>query len=137
MPTAIDRVVDEALELPADARIGLVDRILASLNLPTRPEIDRMWAEEADRRVAEIDYGEVDLVPGEEVFAKIRPKRAQRDSASILGRTLNSMQPYGTTRIVSLVSGSSLPKTSRLPSGASPSTPTRGPQCHSTRGDAL
>jgi len=25
MPTAIDRVVDEALELPADERIGLVD----------------------------------------------------------------------------------------------------------------
>jgi putative addiction module component (TIGR02574 family) len=77
MRTAADRVVDEALELPADARIGLVDRILASLNLPTRPEIDRMWAEEAERRVAEIDRGEVDLIPGEEVFAKIRRKFAQ------------------------------------------------------------
>lgn len=77
MRTAADRVVDEALELPADARIGLVDRILASLNLPTRPEIDRMWAEEAERRVAEIDRGEVDLIPGEEVFAKIRQKYAQ------------------------------------------------------------
>ena len=75
--TATDRVIDEALELPAEARIGLVDRILASLNLPTSPEIDRMWAKEAERRVAEIDQGEVDLVPGEEVFAKIRRKYAQ------------------------------------------------------------
>ena len=74
MPTAADKVVDEALELPADARIGLVDRILASLNLPTRPEIDRLWAEEAERRVSEVDRGEVELVPGEEVFAKIRRK---------------------------------------------------------------
>ena len=77
MPSAVDRVVGEALELPADARIGLVDRILVSLNLPTRPEIDRMWAEEAERRVAEIDRGEVNLVPGEEVFARIRRKYAK------------------------------------------------------------
>lgn len=77
MRTAADRVVDEALELPADARIGLVDRILASLNLPTRPDIDRMWAEEAERRVAEIDRGEVDLVGGDEVFGRIRGKHAR------------------------------------------------------------
>ena len=77
MPTAADKVVDEALDLPADARIGLVDRILSSLNLPTRPEIDRLWAKEAERRVAEIDRGEVDLVPGEEVFSKIRRKYAR------------------------------------------------------------
>lgn len=77
MPTAADRVVDKALALPADARIGLVDRILASLNLPTRPDIDKMWAEEAERRVAQIDRGEVELVPGEQVFAKIRRKYAR------------------------------------------------------------
>ena len=68
MTTAIDRVVENALELPADARIGLVDRILASLNLPARSDIDKMWAEESERRVAEIDRGEVELIPGEEVF---------------------------------------------------------------------
>jgi putative addiction module component (TIGR02574 family) len=77
MPTAADRVVDDALDLPSDARIGLIDRILASLNLPTRPDIDKMWAEEAERRVAQIDRGEVQLIPGEEVFAKIRRKYAR------------------------------------------------------------
>jgi len=77
MPTATDKVVDEALELPAEARIGLVDRILASLNLPTRPEVERLWAEEAERRVGEIERGEVELIPGEEVFAKIRRKYAR------------------------------------------------------------
>jgi putative addiction module component (TIGR02574 family) len=77
MPTAADRVVDDALDLPSDARIGLVDRILASLNLPTRPDIDKMWAEEAERRVSQIDRGEVQLIPGEEVFAKIRRKYAR------------------------------------------------------------
>ena len=77
MSTAVDKVVNEAIELPADARIGLVDRILESLNLPTQPEIDRLWAEESERRVAEINRGKIDLIPGEEVFAKIRRKYSQ------------------------------------------------------------
>ena len=77
MPTVVDKIVDEAIELPVDARIGLVDRILTTLNLPTQPEIDQLWAEEAERRVAEIDCGAVELIPGEEVFAKICRKHAQ------------------------------------------------------------
>ena len=77
MTTALDRVLEDALELPADARIDLVDRILVSLNLPKRPDIDKMWAEEAERRVDEIDHGEVELIPGEEVFANIRRKYAR------------------------------------------------------------
>jgi putative addiction module component (TIGR02574 family) len=76
MLTATDRVVSEALELPAEARISLVERILASLNLPTQPDVERLWAEEAERRVAEIDKGEVDLIPGDEVFDKVRQKYA-------------------------------------------------------------
>ena len=76
MLTVADRVVNEVLELPADARIGLVNRILSSLNLPTQPDIDRLWAEEAERRVAAIDRGEVDLIPGEVVFDRIRRKYA-------------------------------------------------------------
>lgn len=77
MPTAIDRVVEDALELPANVRIDLVDRILVSLNLPTQPDIDKMWSEVAERRVAEIDRGEVELIPGEEVFANIQRKYAR------------------------------------------------------------
>ncbi len=74
MATVSDKVMDEVLSLPADARISLVEKLLASLNLPTRSEIDRVWAKEAERRVAQIDRGEVELIPGEEVFAKLRQK---------------------------------------------------------------
>ena len=77
MSTAVDKVVDEAIELPVDARIGLVHRILASLNLPTQPEIDQLWAEESERRVAEFERGKIDIIPSEEVFAKIRRKYAK------------------------------------------------------------
>ena len=74
MATVSDKVMDEVLSLPADARMSLVEKLIASLNLPTQPEIDRVWAEEAERRVAQIDRGEVELIPGEEVFAKLRQK---------------------------------------------------------------
>jgi putative addiction module component (TIGR02574 family) len=76
MPTVADRVVDEVLELPSEVRVSLVNRILTSLNLPTQPEIDRQWAEEAERRVGQLDRGEVELIPGEVVFERIRRKYA-------------------------------------------------------------
>jgi putative addiction module component (TIGR02574 family) len=75
--TATDRVTEEALSLPADARLGLVEKLLTSLNLPVDEEIDRLWAEEAERRVAQIEAGEATLIPGEEVFSKIRAKHGR------------------------------------------------------------
>jgi hypothetical protein len=32
------------------------------------------WREEAERRISQIEAGKVKLVPGEEVFSKIRAK---------------------------------------------------------------
>jgi putative addiction module component (TIGR02574 family) len=69
-----NRVFDEALSLPADARVNLVEKLLMSLNLPPQPAIDRLWADEAERRVAQIDKGEVELVPGDKVFENIVKK---------------------------------------------------------------
>jgi putative addiction module component (TIGR02574 family) len=74
MTTATDRVLEEALSLPADARLSLVEKLLTSLNLPLDEEIERLWAEEAERRVGRLDAGEAKLVAGEEVFAKIQAK---------------------------------------------------------------
>ena len=74
MPVLAKKVVDEALSLPAEARMSLVETLLASLNLPTQPEIDRLWAEEAERRISQIDKREMKLVPGKKVFSNIRKK---------------------------------------------------------------
>jgi putative addiction module component (TIGR02574 family) len=74
MATTNDRVIEEALSLPANVRISLIEKLLTSLNLPVDEEIDRLWAEEAERRVSQIEEGKVKLVPGEEVFTKIRAK---------------------------------------------------------------
>lgn len=73
MTTGLEKIYDEALSLPSDARLHLIERLLASLNLPMQPEIDRLWADEAERRVSQIDEG-MELISGEEVFIKIRNK---------------------------------------------------------------
>ena len=48
--------------------------------------IDQAWAEEAERRVDEIDSGKARLIPGEEVFARLRvrygPDRCQPPNAT-------------------------------------------------------
>ena len=74
MGNAIDKLLKEALLLPADERASLVEKLLQSLNLPTEAEVDRLWVEEAERRVSQIEAGEVEVIPGEQVFAKIRAK---------------------------------------------------------------
>lgn len=77
MATTVDKICNEALFLPADARIGLIERLLVSLNLPVQADIDRLWADEAERRISEIDHGDVKLISGEQVFENIRRKYGQ------------------------------------------------------------
>ena len=76
MATTNERVIEEALSLPADLRLSLVEKLLKSLNLPIDEEIDRLWAEEAERRVSQIEEGKARLVPGGEVFVKRGSDRA-------------------------------------------------------------
>jgi putative addiction module component (TIGR02574 family) len=64
---------DEAISLPVEKRTLLVDKLLQSLN-PTQSEIDKLWAEEAEKRVKEIAEGSVKALPGERVFSKIRER---------------------------------------------------------------
>lgn len=74
MTVVADKVFNEALSLPSDARMNLVEKLLTSLNLPTQADIDHLWAEEAERRVFQIEKGDAALISGDEVFAKIRRK---------------------------------------------------------------
>jgi hypothetical protein len=74
MGTSTARVFDDALALPVEQRLTLVDVLLGSLNLPIDPQIERIWAEEAERRVALIESDAATLVDGEEAFNRLRTK---------------------------------------------------------------
>ena len=74
MGAVAKKIIDEVLLLPTETRVRLVEQLLTSLNLPTQPEVDRLWAKEAERRIAQIERGRVKLLPGEKVFSDIRKK---------------------------------------------------------------
>ena len=65
MAVVADKVFNKALSLSSDVRMSLVEKLLASLKFPTPTEIDRLWDEEAERRVSQIDRGDVELIPAE------------------------------------------------------------------------
>ncbi len=60
----------EVLKLPAGDRARLARELLESLDELQPQELDRVWLEEANRRAAQIDAGEVELVSAEEVDRK-------------------------------------------------------------------
>ena len=74
MSVVAKKLFEEALSLPVDARVNLVEKLLTSLNLPTQSEIDQLWAEEAELRITQIDKGKVKLLSGQNVFSGIRKK---------------------------------------------------------------
>ena len=74
MAAVTDRIIEEALMMPAEIRLNLVEKLITSLNLPIDEEIDRLWAEEAERRISQMEAGEVKRVLGEAVFSRIRAK---------------------------------------------------------------
>ena len=65
-----DELFDEAVSLPIEIRVQLVDKLLRSLH-PVEKEIDELWATEAEKRVEDIKSGKVKTIPGDEVFKKI------------------------------------------------------------------
>ena len=69
-----EKVYEEALDLPTADRIGLIDKLLHSTNLPTQLDIDKAWSKEVEARAERLEAGNAKLVAGEEVFTKIKSR---------------------------------------------------------------
>ena len=63
-------LIEAVVSLPVDERAIVADAVLRSLDAP-ESEIDRKWAQVAQRRLAEVRAGEMKPIPGEQVFAKV------------------------------------------------------------------
>jgi putative addiction module component (TIGR02574 family) len=68
-PKTVER---EALRLPPEERARLAQKLLLSLEALSEEELEQTWLVEADRRARELDRGEVQPVPAEEVRRKAR-----------------------------------------------------------------
>jgi putative addiction module component (TIGR02574 family) len=67
-----EEIFREAVALPHEERADLTDRLVASLVEDIPPEITSAQLAEVRRRIAQVESGEVELVPGDEVLAKVR-----------------------------------------------------------------
>ena len=59
-----------ALSLDVRDRARLAERLLASLDLLTEDEVERLWAYEAERRLQKFRAGQIRAVPADEVAQK-------------------------------------------------------------------
>jgi putative addiction module component (TIGR02574 family) len=61
-----------ALRLPKQERAQLAHLLLESLDQPSESDVEQLWLFEAERRAAQIDRGEVQLVTAEELEAQVQ-----------------------------------------------------------------
>ena len=70
MVSQADAVFQEALQLPEEVRMDLVERLIISM--PGYRDIETEQIEIARQRLSEMRTGEVTGVPGEAVFARVQ-----------------------------------------------------------------
>lgn len=70
MPTSVDDIEAAALDLPADERARLAQRLFASLDRD--PDVAAAWDAEIRQRIDELEAGRMDTIPAEQVFTEAR-----------------------------------------------------------------
>lgn len=71
MRKSMSAIEEDARKLGPVERLALVDAILNSLDEPDQ-EIDQLWSQEAEGRLAAYRRGEIQATPLNEVLAKYR-----------------------------------------------------------------
>ena len=66
----LEEVLTNALSLSVQDRASLAERLLASLDELSEDEAERLWTEEAERRLKEYRVGRAKAVPADEVAQK-------------------------------------------------------------------
>lgn len=77
MSASSEQILQQALALSPQDRAEIVERLLASFQVPPDPHLDELWAREAEDRLDAYDRGELGAVPAEEVFARIERQRGK------------------------------------------------------------
>jgi putative addiction module component (TIGR02574 family) len=72
MSSKLAELKQQAARLPDPERAELALSLIESLDGPADPDVEEAWRLEIERRLGQIDRGEVQLVSGDEVFARLR-----------------------------------------------------------------
>jgi putative addiction module component (TIGR02574 family) len=72
-----EEIFREAMALPPEARAELTERLIVSLAQDISPELAKLQLAEVRRRIAQVESGEVELIPGDEALTRVRTLLAQ------------------------------------------------------------
>lgn len=73
MTALAEKIYGEALDLPIEDRLGLLDKLLESIT-PMSKTIQDAWIRESEQRYAAYKAGDVEAIPGEEVLSRIQER---------------------------------------------------------------
>lgn len=83
MTQAVAQILQEAERLSVAEKAELTDRMVARLGRDISPDIERAQLNEVRRRIAQVDAGEVALIPGAAALEQVRRLVASKVSPSI------------------------------------------------------
>jgi putative addiction module component (TIGR02574 family) len=66
---------DEAITLPENDRAELAALLIATLDGERDEGVEKAWEEEIERRIRELDAGEMKTIPWEEVRAELAARK--------------------------------------------------------------
>ena len=69
-------VLEEALKLSSNERAEVAEQLIASLDEAPDTGVEQAWQEEVQRRLGQIERGEVELIDSDTVMAELRNKHA-------------------------------------------------------------
>ena len=74
MSTMLAELKEKAAQLSEPERADLALALIESLDGPPEDPaaVEEAWRVEIERRVGEVERGEVETIPGDEVFAEVR-----------------------------------------------------------------
>ncbi|HEX9811640.1 MAG TPA: addiction module protein [Burkholderiales bacterium] len=74
MARAIADIERDIKELSARERAELLRSLIADLDAPAETDVEQAWLREAERRLAEIESGTAETVPGPKVLNEARSR---------------------------------------------------------------
>jgi len=72
MSNALTDLKEKASQLSDAERAELALSLIQSLDDPADSDVDEAWRLEIERRVGQVERGEVSLITGDDVFARLR-----------------------------------------------------------------
>lgn len=79
MIATLDSLFAEALSLPDDTRLQLVERLIPTIQ--SEPSLEEEQIQEVQRRMDDVRSGRVKTIPGEQVFREIEQSLVSRRTA--------------------------------------------------------